>query len=137
MEEGGQTAGTWSSPPPHLPEVPGGGPPGPPRPLGWPSCRPQPPPELLQGPPGRSGPGGPLGPMGPPPPPDPPGGPNPPLPPAPPFPPQSPLAPPPLSFDHNIRGLDVPRWDRAHDRYKRIRWISECQSCEDLREHIT
>ncbi len=113
-------------PPPHLPEVPGGGPPGPPRPLGWPSHRPQPPPEPLRGPPGGSGPGGPLGPMGPLSPPDPPGGPNPPLPPALPFPLQHPLGPPALTFDHKIRGSDVPRWDGAHDGYKLIQWISEC-----------
>src|SRR6266478_1755146 len=37
-------------PPPHLPEVPGGGLLGPPRPLGWPSHRPQPPAEPLKGP---------------------------------------------------------------------------------------
>ena len=70
--------------------------------------------------------------MGPPPPPDPPGGPNPPHPPAPPILPQCPLGPPALTFNHKLRGSDIPRWDGAHDGYKPIQWISECQAWEAL-----
>src|SRR5258708_30575876 len=43
-------------PSPHLPEVPGESLPGPPKPLGWPSCRPQRPQEPPRGPPGGSRP---------------------------------------------------------------------------------
>src|SRR5260370_42211986 len=65
-------------------------------------------------------------------PPDPPGGPNPPTPPAPPLLTQCPLGPPPLTFDHRLRGPDLPRWNGAHDGYQLIQWISECQAWEAL-----
>src|SRR5260370_12374164 len=58
-------------PPPHLPEVPGESPLGPPKPLGWPSHRPQPPQEPPRAPPAGSDPAVPLVALGPPPPPDP------------------------------------------------------------------
>src|SRR5260370_20640816 len=75
---------------------------------------------------GSSGPCGRSGPS------DPPGGPNPPGPLASLNPLQCPPGPPALTFDHKLRGSDVPKWDGAPDGYKLIQWMSECRAWEAL-----
>src|SRR5260370_9715166 len=111
--------------PPHMPNIPGNGPPDPPSPSSQWECSPQSP----RGPQDAPGPGGPPGPPGPPIPPD---GPPPPGPPVPLNPPMHPLGPPVLTFDHKLRGSDIPKWDGAPDGYKLIQWMSECRAWEAL-----
>src|SRR5260370_11885167 len=75
---------------------------------------------------GSSGPCGRSGPS------DPTGGPNPPGPLASLNPLQHPPGPPVLTFDHKLRGSDIPKWDGAPDGYKLIQWMSECRAWEVL-----
>ena len=37
-----------------------------------------------------------------------------------------------LTFNHKLRGLDIPKWDGAPDGYKLMQWMSECRAWEAL-----
>src|SRR5260370_20455029 len=115
-----------------MPDPPRGGPPDPLGSSSRPECKPQPPPRPPQDLQEAHDPGGPSVPSGPPGPSDPPGGPNPLGPLASLNPLQCPTGPPALTFDHKLRGSDIPKWDGALDGYKLIQWMSECRAWEAL-----